>query len=112
MRVRKQRILSLHRQHTEPKTLPLYYRSSRDRKGTLRCLEDPQTVLRESEIKKQYRLEPFAGGFPDMSVEEIGAFIHEIGQTIPYRRIQDPSSQYYGRKIQEPDVEMFRARRI
>ena len=68
-----------------------------------------------------------------MSIEQIGNFIREIGlpvvdsrritdkfaepttgpePSIPYGRIEDPADQYYGRKVMEPKIQMYRGVQI
>lgn len=131
--MRKQRIINLHRKHVTPPPPPIFYHSPIDGKGTLRNLEDPDSVLQEREVKKRYRLEPFAGGFSDMSIEQIGNFISQIGlpvvdarritdefaepttgrtPSIPYGRIDDPENEYFGRKVMVPKIQMYRALKI
>ena len=128
--MRTQTIRTLHRKHKAPPgPPPLYYHSPIDPPRTLRNLEDPRTVLQESEVKKIYHLEEFTGGFRDMTLEQLGNFLGEIGladddpnriidgpgpatnrppATIFYGPIQDPTSEYFGKKIVAPAVDLWR----
>ncbi|MDP6053370.1 MAG: hypothetical protein QF879_13580 [Candidatus Latescibacteria bacterium] len=66
--MRKQRVLSLHRQHGPEKQKKVFIRYRKDRRGTLRDMDSPATTRTRASIEKEFG--PITGC--DIHIQTVG----------------------------------------
>ena len=83
--MRKQKILTLHRQHAKRPGRPVFVRFNTDGESDIRPLADLDKVLVLGQVQETYgRLHPRALDFKDMAPADLAAFIRSIGVKIDW----------------------------
>ena len=83
--MRRQKIMSLHRQHGKRPGRPVFVRFTTDGPGDIRRLDDLDKLFEIGKIQEMYGLlHPRPFDFKDMEAPELAAFIRSIGVKIDW----------------------------